>query len=532
MGPRCDEGVRRTVAVGVEGAVGARLPAVVAGTIAVVVVLLVSACAQGESEQQAGEADRVTAVTGAPSAGPAPARADDAGSQDDGSETATDPAGIPTLELTPLGSGAEEWDSLRGSDDDLYAMTTSGRLARVHPATGEVLADAEVGALEGWTATPDGLVLLGADRRMVTVLEPDTLATRHVVDLGADARAGMNADLPRTSELWLGLRVLNADVLAGTTTRMEAVRLDLTSGTILERHPAPPCGAGSVVQPAPDTLVFGVACAEQLAILDLGTGALEVKEAFPAGAQLLALDGQVFIRWKEFGYLGRLDPSTGVLDTLDLNADGPVLSDLFGLNAGPRGIWVVGQTAEEGSPDVLHLVDPEELTVVARARIPQGSLAIVGDSGYTAVEGALHRFELSQVDGGAPDRTVRPALGAPAPVEPHTEEEQSVLEAFALVFDPALDNAAVADHLPPDPAVLDARQAVRDGAAKVWPGAEPVATALSTDGDAATLDYVFLVEGKLAFPPLSADLDRVDGRWIVTGDSICRLAELAAAARC
>jgi hypothetical protein len=59
-----------------------------------------------------------------------------------------------------------------------------------------------------------------------------------------------------------------------------------------------------------------------------------------------------------------------------------------------------------------------------------------------------------------------------------------------------------------------------------------VATALSTDGDAATLDYVFLVEGKLAFPPLSADLERVDGRWIVTGDSICRLAELAAAARC
>jgi hypothetical protein len=80
--------------------------------------------------------------------------------------------------------------------------------------------------------------------------------------------------------------------------------------------------------------------------------------------------------------------------------------------------------------------------------------------------------------------------------------------------------------------VLAARQRIQDVAARVWPGVEVVPTALSLDGDTAALNYVFLLEGRTAFPPQVAQLERVGGTWSVSGDTICNLAELAAVAQC
>jgi hypothetical protein len=490
------------------------------------VVALLQGCAGGDPSGGGGDGD----PGGDPAAIPEPAGAVVGAGAD------VDRWGIPDLALTPLGSTEHGWDTVRAARGRLYTRATleggRSRYARLDPATGDVLAEVQLELNDGWTITPDGVVMLSLDRRYLSVRDLDTLEELRTVDLGADARAGLNSDLPRSSELWLGLRILNEDMLQGVVTRMEAVRLDLPTGAIVDRRPAPPCGAGSVMQLDERVVAMGVACAEQVATLDLVSSELQTYEAFPVGAQLLAHEGAAFIRWKELGYLGKVVPGAAALQTLDLNAGGPVLVDLLGQVVGPRGIWVVGITADDAAPEVLNLIDPTDFTVVARARMPNSGIGFVDGVGYALRDGGLTTFDPDSVTGGKPTSTVRPTTGAPPPVEPHTEEEQAVLEAFALVFDASEPNDAVAANLVADPEVLAARQRIQDVAARVWPGVEVVPTALSLDGDSAALNYVFLLDGRTAFPPQVAQLERVGGTWMVSAETICNLAELAAVAQC
>jgi len=499
-----------------------------AAAFALLIALAFVAGCSGSSDgavdaQPADPADTAGSSQPAPAGGSDPALADP-----------SDPWGIPELVVTPIGDEQQDW-GLRAQDGWLvgYHVVAPGtwRFVRFDPETGRVAASVELPEPEGWATSPDAIVFLGTDRRTVTIRDIDSLEVRHVVDLGPDARAGMNADTPRSDQFWLGLRRQDTDQLAGIETRMQAIRLDLQAGTVVETQEAPPCGAGSVVQTDEDQIVIGVVCSYQVATVDLDSGRTETFEGLPVGAQLLALDGTAWMRWKQFGVLGRLRAGDKEIETLDLNADAPTLSDLQGFIGGPRGLWITATPADPDSPRLLHLLDPKSFTVVGRAWT-QTNVAFVGDMGFTIQDGRLATFDPDQVKGGKPDKVVRPEPGPPEQVEPKSKVEQQVVEAFTTVFDPRVANEAAAANLA-DAAELSAvRTRLLELVAKVYPGVELVVTSVAVDGDSASVAYVYLLDGKVAFVPLSGALERVDGTWKVTRQSVCGLATAAAVAEC
>lgn len=451
------------------------------------------------------------------------------------SDAATDePYGIAELEVTSLGGDRGDWVGMKAAGGHLFAherLEADGlRLVRFDPTTGSVLAERELTNVEGWTVAPSAVVGVSKDRRYVTLLDPATLEVRHEVDLGEDARAGNNGDTPRTDEFWLGLRRRDSDQLQGIYTDMAAIRLDLDTGEVAERHDAPPCGASSVTQ-LDDHLVMGVVCAEQVATLELATGATTSYEAFPAGVTVLSFDDAAWLRWKDFGYLGRLRPGDEAIETLDLNADGPLLSEISPQMGGPRGIWVTGTPVEADVPPVLYVIDTDTFTVVARAWTP-APVAFIDGVGYVIADGRLATFDPASVVGGAADEVVRPDTGPPAAYEPRTDEERAIVDAFTTVFDPDVPTDTVAQNLVDDPETLELRNQLIDLAQQLYPGVSTRVTALAVGDGAASLAYVFLLDGQLAFVPLTGSLDFDGTHWRVTRDTVCRLAAQAGISEC
>ena len=62
-------------------------------------------------------------------------------------------------------------------------------------------------------------------------------------------------------------------------------------------------------------------------------------------------------------------------------------------------MWAFGQPADPSLPYVIYRIDPETVTVTARAWSP-GRLLVIDDVGFTLNEGRLETLDLDAIDDG------------------------------------------------------------------------------------------------------------------------------------
>jgi len=444
------------------------------------------------------------------------------------------PGVIAPLDTDPFGEEVQDWRGLKSDGQHLYAHhdldDERWRLVRFDPEDGRVVAEVAIDKPHGWAVHPEAHVVVEADRQTVTLRDPLTLEVRHRIDLGDDTRADLTSDMPSGERYWLPLRRYNEDFLNGIVSAIGVARLDLANGEVLERRDTEPCGTRSAVELG-GVLVMGMECTFQVAALDLASGGSELFDALPSGAQLMIADTSAVMRWSRFAVIGRWRPGDTELTTLDLAADLPPVLTVVPLVDGPRGVWAVTEPVDTTQPWVLHLVDRESFEVVARAEV-ESTVAFIDADGFTITDGVLARWDPAALRGGAPAAVNRAPTGAPNPVEPTSPDERAAIEAFRTVWTPSVPNETAAVSMIDAEQMLPIRSQLIDLLDGRADSVDVVPTAIAVDGDLASLTYVFLLDGRVAFVPLSATLERVEGTWMVTPESVCRLASQAPTPRC
>jgi hypothetical protein len=379
--------------------------------------------------------------------------------------------------------------------------------------------------------TDAGLVTLDGDRTTARVLDPDTLAVRHVIPLPAGTRTDMPPDIDlQHSPLWVGHQLWTTDSIVGKKTFMGATRVVPLAGSS-RTISVPPCGTKGGVQPTPRLLVIDLECAYQIAIIDLKTGSVFTFPSLLSRVDVNLLGGQVWARWKNLGIVERIDAVHRTRLALDLNADGPVLSTLNGMRYADGHIWLTGTPADARLPPVLYEIDPRTVTVAARVWL--GSAAMIRRVGYVLdTKGRLATFATASISGGVPAQVARPSIRAPVLHVARNAVEQQVMRDFSLVYNYKLPDSAVGQYLAQGPSVLALRTKLTTLAHTLFPKVHVVVTDVAVQGNAASISYSFLLGNTSAFVPLSAELNRVGSRWVVTGESICHLADVAGLGNC
>jgi hypothetical protein len=102
---------------------------------------------------------------------------------------------------------------------------------------------------------------------------------------------------------------------------------------------------------------------------------------------------------------------------------------------------------------------------------------------------------------------------------------------FAAVFDYHDSNRQVVRNLQNGRALTLRTKLIRL-ATTAFPGVHAAITDVAVQGSTASVAYSFVLGNSPAFVPLSADLEFVGDRWVVSTDSICHLADVAALASC
>jgi hypothetical protein len=271
-------------------------------------------------------------------------------------------------------------------------------------------------------------------------------------------------------------------------------------------------------------------------LFDLTTGTSQIVPNYQHDTDLHPIGDDVWLRWTELGYVARLDPAKGTFTSIDLNADGPLLRSAFIADGhtGRRGepIWAFGFPVDESLPDIVFRIDPKTVTVTARAWIIN-RLALVDGTGYTlTADGRVASFDLDEVQGGAPREVVRRDPVSATLFTPDTSDEREVLEVFTRVFDHHVPNAEAAPNLEDATALESVRTQLMALGEQIGPSLKLIVTDISVSDDTASVAYSFMLNDKIAFVPLAGALERVNGEWIVTHESLCRLADQAAISGC
>jgi hypothetical protein len=377
--------------------------------------------------------------------------------------------------------------------------------------------------------TDSGVVALDGDRKIARILDLDTLRVVRDVPLPANSRTDVSDDGTVAGPFWVGHRRFDYDELAGKETYIGATRV-VPAGSP-ETRSVPPCGAANGVQPDARTLVVNVECAYQIAIIDLPTGSVTTLPSMLSRVDITLQGGDVWARWKNLGYIGRLDLVHRRMTMLDLNADGPLLAGIFGLHMDDGAIWVSGVPADSSLPHITYRIDPR--TVRVTARVWSNSLAILNGKGFTVSDdGGLETFDPAAISGDAPRDVVRPSTDPPKKFTPQNATQQEVLRDFYDVYDPSVPNGTAARHLPNDPRLLLLRTKLIKLAHDVYKGVRVVVTDLAVQNGRASVSYTFELGTTAAFFPLSAQLVQTGTGWIVTTESICYLASAAAVGTC
>lgn len=445
---------------------------------------------------------------------------------------------IPQLELTALPeAGVDELQFLGTDGTHLYAEREidgfETHFVRVDRDTGAVAAEYEVRDVPvgtpydpgtSWTINPDGVVLLDGDRETVAVLDSETLAVRRRVPLPENTRNALPPHSQNAGPVWVGHRTYDFDSFQGRYTRRATTLIDVKKARAVKTLKLPACGSKGGVQPDRATLVLHLECSHQLAVIDVPTGKKRMIPSFQFGADISLIGSTPWFRWNELGYLGRLNPDTGKLKTLDLSAGGPPLRNIYNLIGGDGSVWIRGTPVDDTLPGVLFRIDPATMKVTARAWI-NGTFTIIGDIGYSWDEdGRLASFDPATVRGAAPKATIRPKVERIRPHQPRNRTERAAIRTFEQVFDFRVSNARVADSLEGAEELEPIRTKLTTLAKTLYKSIDFVITDVTVKGDQAALAYTFTLNGSPAFVPLTGSLTRRDGKWIVSKDSVCQLA--------
>jgi hypothetical protein len=453
------------------------------------------------------------------------------------------PLGIPVIETTLLPDSPDRVRSLQTDGKHLYLYREINNeptsYARVDPKTGQVLAEIPIRPLPAGLPydspaavqpTGDEVLFADGERSVILVLDPDTLQLRRRIALPPNTRTDLIRVAGPNASIWIGHRRYDADILAGITARLGISLIDPDAGRVVETKNLPPCGAKGAVQVG-ELLVFSPECTNQLTVTNLESGTSEVVPSFQHDTDLHPIRDTVWLRWTELGFIARFDPKTKAMETIDLNAGGPLLQSA-GIAKESRGsLWAFGHPADTDLSSVIYRIDPDAVTVTARGWLPAGSL-VLGEFGYTVKNGRLARFRLSDVEGGAPSDLVRPSPVESKPFTPRAADEREVLQTFSLVFDPNVSNAEAAPYLERTPGLDALRSNLVDLARRIGPSLKLIVTHVTVGDDNATVSYSYMLDGKIAFVPFVGSLRRVDDKWLVSRDSLCRLAEQAAVKGC
>jgi hypothetical protein len=450
--------------------------------------------------------------------------------------------GIPRLALTPIPGAALDISGLSSDGTHLYGNVirngTQLRFVRLDPKTGRIVASYTVrhppagfpytGLASG--ITDAGIVTLDGVRSEARFLDPITLRVRSVVALPPGSRTDMPTDVNLHGPLWLGHQRWSTDQITGKNTLMGVTRVVPTAGSPQTRT-VPPCGSKGGVQPTADLLVINLECAYQIAIMNLATGNTYTFPSFLSRVDVTMLGREVWAHWKDLGFVGRVDAVHHSLETLDLNADGPVLSYAGAMRYGAGYVWVAGVPANAQLPQMLFKIDPRTVRVVARVWAP--SVAFVGETGYAVdAEGRLETFDPRLVTGAAPSHVRRPTAHTPVAHKARDTIERAVMRDFSIVYDYTRPNAAVARYVEHQENALALRAKLTQLATHLYRNIHIVITDVAVQGDTASLSYSFVLGKTSAFVALSAALTRVGNRWVVSADSICHLADVAGLGNC
>jgi hypothetical protein len=410
-------------------------------------------------------------------------------------------------------------------------------LVRLEPRTGAVLAEYRYEPVPPgspfdsngvWLSTGSAIVLLEGARSEAVILDPDTLEVRRRVALPANSRSYIPWSGRTDSPVWIGHRRNEGDTLLGVHTFMGATRIDPAAG-LGETRETPVCGTRGGAQPTPRLLIIDVNCAEQIAFVDLESGATEIVSAFQRQTDIRQLGTKVWARWRTLGFVGTIDPFAKTIKALDLNAEGPLLASMGGLSQGAGSVWVLGEVADPDIPNVVYRIDPRSVTVSGRASKPGGGVAVLDGVGYGFdADGRLATFDPAGVTGGKPTEVIRPELSVTEPHRPRNAAERMVIANFLRVYDHRVPNPEVAALIEDPDTILPVRTKLIELARTAFPGVEVVVTQVSVRGDRASVVYSFLLDGKPALGTLAGSLRRVDGTWKVSRESICRFAIEAA----
>jgi hypothetical protein len=452
---------------------------------------------------------------------------------------------IPDLAVRALPESRDFYQYVSTDGRRLYAerkvRDRKTHLVRFNPATGEVVAEYRYRKLPrrtpynpggDWVTTSSGVVVLDGDRKTVAVLDPETLAVRRRVRLPRNTRSELPSHHQNQGPIWVGHKSFDYDSFRERYTRRATTRIDTAKLRVDKTHRLPACGTKGGVQPTATQLVVPVECSYQLAVVDVASGKTELTPAFSARAEVALIDGEVWVRWGSLGYLAKLDPDTGKLTTIDLNAGGPPLHSVYALVSGAGSVWVVGSPVEESPVRVLFRIDPETVTVTARAWT-DGSMTILGDTGYAWDEqDRLSTFDPASVNASPPTEVVRPEVPSATQHEPRNAAERAVIATFSRVFDPAVSNRKAAPYLEDAAELRPVRTKLTTLARTLYESLRLVITEVSVTGDEASLAYTFLLNGAPAFVPLAGSLNRTGGKWVVSAESVCQLAVTAGVAKC
>ncbi|MCY4273741.1 MAG: hypothetical protein OXF00_13995 [bacterium] len=112
------------------------------------------------------------------------------------------------------------------------------------------------------------------------------------------------------------------------------------------------------------------------------------------------------------------------------------------------------------------------------------------------------------------------AAATPVATADTASDGQAAMDAWALVFDSAVDFSEKTSHLE-DAASLESSNAGYAVAAQALGGIRLEPTAAEVDGDAATITYNVLFGENPAYEDLTGEIQRVNATWTVSREAYC-----------
>ena len=180
-----------------------------------------------------------------------------------------------------------------------------------------------------------------------------------------------------------------------------------------------------------------------------------------------------------------------------------------------------GCGADDGS-DAESAAELQTTTTAAPTTTTTTTTTTTAAPTTTAAATASASAPADEATGTATATATAPADVATAegPAPESAEAEQAAMDAWAVVFD---SEAGFADKVPhlENAAQLESTVTAYAETGASFGGVSLDPTAVSIEGDVATVTYNVLFGGSAAYSDLSGEMQLVDGVWVVSRDTFC-----------